>query len=76
MALFHYTVFCKDLSEEPNSTMHIASVQAENSKEAAGLGRAQCASDWGYEDEKEVSVIGVAEGDVVINMWDDDGLEI
>lgn len=70
-----FTVFCTYLRRSRNSTIWIASVAAGTSEEAAILGRACCADAWGLR-QVQVRVIGVAEGNVKILEWSDEGIEL
>lgn len=71
----NFTVFCTEQDRSPDSTIWIASVEAGTSEEAAILGRACCADDWGLR-QAQVRVIGVAEGNVKILEWSDEGIEL
>lgn len=63
-----YTVFCQESSGR--GTIWVSSVEANTYEEAISTGRAECASDWGYE-TRNVHVLGVAEGSVHLVYWDD-----
>lgn len=79
MALKPYTVFCKE--SDNTGTSWIGFVLAESLELAKSGGLEQCCNDWnGFDhlfDEDSiytpdnVSVIGVAEGDVNILFWED-----
>lgn len=70
-----FTVFCTDLNRTCYSTVWISSVEAEDQQSAALLGRKGCADDWGTREGK-VCVLGVAEGDIKILDWGDDGIDL
>lgn len=63
-----YTVFCQE--DTGRGTIWIDCVTANDHEEAADLGLAKCAEEWGMP-IKEVRVLGVAEGNVNILFWDD-----
>lgn len=68
-----YTTFCRESNDQ--GTTHITCVEAESPKQAMELGLAQCCEDWntGFYNysEKNVTCVGVAEGDVNILHWED-----
>lgn len=70
-----FTVFCTEQDRSPDSAIWISSVGAGTSEEAAILGRACYADDWGLR-QAQVRVIGVALGDVKIIAWNDEGIEL
>lgn len=63
-----YTVFCR--GSDGIGTTWISTVEAQNVANAMLQGRAECSVDWDT-DEDNVTVIGVAEGDVRILHWED-----
>jgi len=70
-----FTILCRDLNDDPNSTTWVGHVEATDAIGAARVGRSQCAADWGYE-EQAVSVIAVLHGQVSVALWEDGGLEL
>lgn len=70
-----YTIFCCAHDHEVGDTIHINTVEAEDSIKAAIAGRTQCAGDWDCK-EKEVVVLGVAEGSLPLAEWCDSGIEL
>lgn len=70
-----FTVFCRQSND--SGTTHINTVEVEENDitKAAVLGRAECANDWEMR-ETEIKVIGVCEGSIQPNAWDDDGIEM
>lgn len=73
MSLF--TVFCCRDDHSFGDTIHINTVDAEDSTAAAVQGRSVCANDWSCQ-EGEVKVLGVAEGSVALIEWDDSGMHL
>lgn len=73
MALF--TVFCCASDHEFGDTIHIDTVDADDAMEAAVKGRFGCANDWSCGEDK-VEVLGVAQGNVLLAEWDDNGLDL
>ena len=71
----NFTVFCTEQSRWRDGTIWISSVEAGTQQEAATLGRACCANDWGLR-QAEVRVLGIAEGNVNILEWSDEGIEL
>lgn len=68
--LGEYTVFC--CQGDGRGTVWISSVTADNMKQAEELGRAECALDWGW-DEDDIHVLGVCSGPIDVAVWDDVG---
>lgn len=69
-----FTVFCTD---EEKGTIWIQTVEVKdhNAQDAALAGRRFCADAWNCQ-ESSVTVLGVADGEVEIAMWSDEGLEL
>lgn len=67
-----YTVFCTDANRDEYPAIWIQAVQATSKKEAMQCGIELCAADWDCS-EADVVAIGVAEGDVNILAWMDEG---
>lgn len=63
-----FTVFCTD--KAGTETIWISSVEANDTDQAAKIGKSQCAEDW-QQDENTVHVLGIAKGDVEILEWND-----
>lgn len=63
-----YTAFCQQASGK--GTVWIDTVGAANQDEALEVARAGCAHDWNCEPD-DIHVLGLAEGDINILMWDD-----
>jgi hypothetical protein len=66
-----FTVFCRQCNNE--GTTWIDTVQAKDMHAAMHAGKIKCANDWGYDSWQvnDIAVIGVAQGDIQILMWDD-----
>lgn len=66
-----YTVFCRQANNL--GTTWIDRIEAENLDQAAEVAREKCAADWGYDSERldQITVVGIAEGDVNILFWED-----
>lgn len=68
-----YTVFCRD--SDGTGTTWIQAVEAADQEEAKIVGVNLCASDRGYEPDDDgelnITVIGVAEGEVNVLFWED-----
>lgn len=65
-----FTVFCRQ--SDGRGTTWIDTVSAESAERAAELGKKSCAADWGWTHRMEdITVIGVAQGDVKILFWED-----
>jgi hypothetical protein len=83
MALKPYTVFCRESNN--TGTIWISTVLAESLEHTKSQGLAECCDDWNGNPDPEdaddfdhlhytpdnVSVIGVAEGEVNILFWED-----
>ena len=69
-----FTVFCTD---EEKGTIWIQTVEVKdhNAQDAAIAGRRLCADAWCCQ-ESSVKVLGVADGEIEIAMWSDEGLEL
>lgn len=69
--LADFTVFCRQANNQ--GTTWIDTVKAHHLEEAMHAGKIKCADDWGYDSWQlnDIVVVGVAEGDVRILMWDD-----
>lgn len=69
-----YTVFCRESNNL--GTTWIGTVEAESVSQAVSLGREKCARDWGQafcNNYDAIAVIGVAEGEVKVVLWEDIG---
>lgn len=68
-----FTVFVRQSNDQ--GTTWVGAVQAADIHEASDLGLGACAADWSSErvtySEDDLRVIGIAEGDVKILIWDD-----
>lgn len=65
-----YTAFCQQASG--GGTIWIENVEAADLEEATAVAKQACAEAWEY-DPEDVHVLGIAEGNVNILMWDDLG---
>lgn len=64
-----FTVFCQDI--DGTGTVWIDCVEAADIVAAQALALEACAADWGYGPTDDIAVLGVAEGDVKILVWND-----
>lgn len=63
-----FTVFCRDA--DGTGTTWISAIGAPDVETAKTRARNRCAEDWDC-DAEDVSVVGVAAGDVTILEWED-----
>lgn len=64
-----YTVWCQQANGA--GTIWIGDVGARDAEHAQEVGREACRADWGWADETDIHVLGVAEGRVKILFWED-----
>lgn len=63
-----YTGFCQEVTGK--GTIWIGAIEADTQDEAINKARAECAVDWTCHEE-DIHVLGLAEGDVNILVWED-----
>lgn len=63
-----FTAFCQETGG--GGTIWISSVEAPDAQAACTVAAVECATEWGC-DVEDVWVLGIAEGDINILIWED-----